>query len=75
MISGPANHTHHRFHRTSRGRRPTDTDVAPPLIAVEARHAIGAVRFEIGLEDSLGGQGCHVVGISIVRGGRQISRF
>lgn len=75
MISGPANHTHHRFHRTSCGRRPTDTDVAPPLIAVEARHAIRAVRFEIGLEDSRGVQGCHVIGISIVGRGRKISRF
>lgn len=74
MIGGPADHAHHRFHRTSRGRRPTDADISPPLIGVEARHAPGAVRVEIGLEDFFGGHVCHVVGVAIV-GGNTVSRF
>lgn len=74
MISGPADHTHHRFHGTSRGRRPAEGHVPPPVIAVEARHAVGAVRVEIGLEDFLVGHGCHFVRVSVVGGGK-IERF
>ena len=70
MISRPADHTHHRLHGTSRGRRPTDAHVPPPVIAVEARHAVGAVHFEIGLEDFFGDHGCHFVRVSVVRGER-----
>lgn len=75
MVLGPADHTHHRFYRNSGGRRPAEAHVAPPVIEVELRHAIRAVRFEVGLEDFFPGHVSLNFGISIVRGRRTISRF